>query len=176
MEFVKSLVYEFAEMLDSILYSFPFTLFQFIGAVATVILFIIWVRMLSDTGIVKTRIAQFREMAATSSVPKKKLFGQWSRVLEKIGSQEESDWKLAIIEADSIMDELIKALGYRGDTMGERMTKIKPGQFPHLDDAWRVHKVRNFIAHDPSYKIGRETALRAIKIYELIFSEFNMIK
>src|SRR3989344_1019282 len=175
-EDIKLVIYEFAEVLDSILYTFPVSLFQFIGALFTIILFAIWIYMLKNTGIVKMRFEQFKEAATASPIPKKKLFGQWNNVIAKINSSDESQWKLAIIEADSILDEVIRSLGYRGDTMGDRMAKIKPAQFPNLEDAWRVHKVRNFIAHDPSYKMSKETALRAIKIYELIFNEFNMLK
>lgn len=176
LSFVKSLVYEFSEMMDSILYAYPFSLFQFIGAIATIILFVVWIYLLLKLGVVKKRVENFREMTEVSPVPKRKLLGQWNKIAQRINTNDESQWKLAMIEADSILDELIKSLGYKGETMGERMMKIKPGQFPYLDDAWRVHKARNFIAHDPSYKMSKETVMRAIKIYELIFNEFNVLK
>ena len=176
LDFVKPIIYEFSERLDSVLYTFPFSFIQFVSALFAIALFAVWIYMLLETGVVKARINEFREMAAVSQIPQRKLSNQWGGVIERINTNDESQWKLAIIEADSILDELIKVLGYKGETMGERMANINPGQFPNLDDAWRAHKVRNFIAHDPSYKMNKAIVLRAIKIYELIFNEFNILK
>lgn len=130
--------------------------------------------LIKETRIVADQIAEWREAFATTPVPKGKLVQQWERIQRLMGEQDEEKWKMAIIQADNILDEIIKAMGFSGSTMGERLKKIKPVQFPLLDDAWRVHKVRNFIAHDPTYTLQRPTAQRAIEVYERIFRELGL--
>src|SRR3989338_4652453 len=72
---------------------------------------------------------------------------QWVRVENYMRSENPSDWKIAILEADNILDEVVERMGYRGETLGERMKMIEPSDFLHLDEAWRAHKMRNEIAH-----------------------------
>lgn len=162
--------------INGILYSGPFLAIQLLSLLVSAFLFWFWIRLLKKTGIITTKVTQLREAWHESPMPKGRLVAQWKRVEERMASEQDADWKLAIIEADSILDEVIKALGYRGDMMGERMRQIKPEQFPRLDDAWRVHKVRNFIAHDPSYPLSKEAAERTIDIYKDIFKEFSIFE
>ncbi|MEX0877633.1 MAG: hypothetical protein WDZ40_02075 [Candidatus Spechtbacterales bacterium] len=162
--------------INGILYSRFFLIVQLFSFLLSAFLFWYWIHLLRKTGIITAKVSQLRDAWHESPVPKGKLVSQWKRVEERISSEQEAEWKLAILEADSILDEVIKALGYKGNVMGERMRQIKPEQFPRLDDAWRVHKVRNFIAHDPSYPLSREAAERTINIYKDILKEFKIFE
>ena len=42
-----------------------------------------------------------------------------------VASENPNDWKLAIIEADIILDGILKDRGYAGATLGERLRSIK---------------------------------------------------
>ncbi|MDX1608449.1 MAG: hypothetical protein R3251_04540 [Candidatus Spechtbacterales bacterium] len=161
--------------LNSILYSRSFILVQVISLVISAFLFYAWIWLLKRTGTATMKVNQLKEAWRESPVPKGKLASKWQKVEERINSNQDSEWKLAVIEADAMLDELIKAMGYKGKTMGERMREIKPEQFPRLDDAWRAHKVRNFIAHDPSYPFSKEVAQRTINIYRDIFKQFDIL-
>ena len=161
--------------INSILYSRSFIIVQLVSLLVSAGLFYAWIWLLKRTGTVSVKINRLQEAWRESPLPKGKLASKWQKVQERMESDEDSQWKLAVIEADAMLDELIKALGYKGSTMGERMREIKPDKFPRLDDAWRVHKVRNFIAHDPSYPFSKETAKKTISIYEDIFKQFEII-
>ena len=49
---------------------------------------------------------------------KEKLLKKWSKLLEKIKSNDERDLRLAIIEADSLVDEILKVMAHPGKDMG----------------------------------------------------------
>lgn len=101
---------------------------------------------------------------------------RFAHVMSLIESPNESDWRQAIIEADIMLDDLMKQLGYEGDTLGERLKKADPGRFKTLDNAWAAHKVRNEIAHQGSaFKLTNHLAYRTIKQYESVFREFGEI-
>lgn len=111
---------------------------------------------------------------APASPPKRN--DRWEKILLDLQSANPSDWRLAIIEADSILDDMVKSMGYDGADMGERMKKIEPADFNTLDLAWEAHKVRNRIAHDGSaYPINHDEAKRIIGLYEKVFREFEYI-
>ena len=60
---------------------------------------------------------------------------RFADIEKHIASDNPNDWKLAIIEADIVLDEALKKLGYNGVSLGERLKGISPGQLTCLDDA-----------------------------------------
>ncbi len=101
---------------------------------------------------------------------------RWAHVRELIESQNESDWRQAIIEADIILDDMLTQLGYPGDTVGEKLKAVDPARFHTLNEAWDAHKVRNDIAHQGSaYPLTDHLAYRTILHYENVFREHGEI-
>ena len=95
---------------------------------------------------------------------------------DHINSENPNDWKLAIIEADIILDEALKRQGYAGTSLGERLRSISPASMQTLDDAWEAHKIRNEIAHSGvdfvlTHKLARETIVR----YDRVFGELGLL-
>lgn len=101
---------------------------------------------------------------------------QWQSVLDNAASGNPAEWKLAILQADSVLDELLQERGCPGDSVGERLKSIGSSDLLSYDDAWEAHKVRNQIAHegvsvDISQKIVRDTIAK----YEKVFKEMGSI-
>ncbi len=106
---------------------------------------------------------------------KPKVNPRWEKIEKLIASDSQSDWKIAILEADSMLDELVEKLGYDGENMGERMLNMNSSNFPYIEEAWRVHKLRNIIAHETSYDLQKGEAEDAIDVYSLIFKSNSFI-
>lgn len=107
---------------------------------------------------------------------KEKKNERWEQILVHVSSENPNDWRLAIIEADIILDEMVKSMGYRGESLGERMKNIESSDFTSIDAAWEAHKVRNRIAHSGSdYILTQREARRIIGLYEQVFKEFEYI-
>ena len=101
---------------------------------------------------------------------------RWEFVQNKINSENPSDWRLAIIEADLILDDLLVDLVPAGEDMGDRLKKVNPAGFRSLNSAWEAHKVRNSIAHAGSdFSLSKTEAKRVIAMYEEVFHEFGRI-
>lgn len=115
------------------------------------------------------------EARYVSVIPKRGLAKKWAEIEKKFKSQSESDLKLAVIEADKILDNLLERMGYHGKTMGERLEQVQPAQFPRLQEVWDAHKIRNNIVHDTDYKLSYGEAERAIKTYEAVLQELEVI-
>lgn len=115
-----------------------------------------------------------------SLIPKdegeKKENPRWTHVQELIRSNNPSDWRLAIMEADTMLEEMTKVLNIPGDTLGERLKNVEPSDFLTVQKAWEAHKVRNQIAHQGSeFVLDHRKTLATIKLFEEVFHEFKYI-
>lgn len=99
----------------------------------------------------------------------KETFKQWSRILKRLETNKEADYKLAIIEADGLLDDVFKKMGYKGESIGDRLKQIDAGTLPNIDQIWEAHKVRNNVVHDPDYRLTLDQAKKTLAIYEQTF-------
>jgi hypothetical protein len=101
------------------------------------------------------------------------LSSRWNEIIRHLESNREAEWKLAIIEADNLVDELLKSAGYQGASMGERLMSIEKGQLSSLEGLWEAHKARNKLVHDAGYFLRFAEAKRAIKLFEKAMEELG---
>ncbi len=110
------------------------------------------------------------ENAKVSQNPK------WERVLVHVNSLNSSDWRLAIIEADILLSELLDKMNLYGDSIGDKLKSVEKSDFTTIDLAWEAHKIRNKIAHSGSdFVLTQKEARRIIDLYEKVFKEFSFI-
>lgn len=101
---------------------------------------------------------------------------RWKRVHSLMDSDEEGDWRRAILEADILLDEMLSNMGYAGESIGEKLKQVERSDFQSLDTAWEAHKMRNAIAHEgESFALTHRQARRVINLYEQVFTEFYYI-
>ena len=115
------------------------------------------------------------EFLKIQEVPRPVRAEKWTGVRKRMESSNPSDWKLAVLQADGILDDLLKRMGYEGGGLGERLQKIEPADFDSLDDVWVAHKMRNRIAHEPESNLTHEDAEKAISLFEKALKEFEYI-
>lgn len=102
---------------------------------------------------------------------------RWNHVLERAHSADEKDWRLAILEADIMLNDLLDMLGYKGETMGDKMKQVGRDKFRTIDLAWEAHRVRNAIAHRGSiHTLTHHEVRRVIGLYRQVFHEFGFVK
>ncbi len=100
----------------------------------------------------------------------------WNHIRERLLSDSASDWRLAIIEADIYMDRLLDQKGFHGDTIGDKLKQISPGDLASVQIAWEAHKVRNRIAHEGSaFALTMPEARRVLSYYEIVFRDLEVI-
>lgn len=101
---------------------------------------------------------------------------EWHKIKDHLGSSNPNDWKLAIIEADIMLEKVLNEAGYAGNTIGDKLKSASPTNFTTLQDAWDAHIVRNKIAHEGSdYVVTQRIANEAITKYQKVFNEFEAI-
>ena len=101
---------------------------------------------------------------------------RWGKTLDYLFSQHSSDWKLAIIEADAMLEDLMDQLGFLGENLGDKLKSANQKTFPQLTKAWEVHTIRNKIAHEGlAFELSHYEAKRVVAVYEEIFVAYGFI-
>jgi hypothetical protein len=118
----------------------------------------------------------FRKAPGSSvQKPSYKVTSQWESIQARMKSQDEANYKLAVIEADKLLDTVLKHLEIAGETMGERLKAIPSGMIPSIDNVWQVHKLRNHLVHTTDFVLTDTKAKQAIQIYEQAFKELHVL-
>jgi hypothetical protein len=110
------------------------------------------------------------------NVPEPIINDRWMSVVKHINSENPSDWKLAILECDIMLGDILEKMGYMQESIGEKLKSVEPSDFTNIESAWEAHKIRNTIAHEGSeFLISHKEAKRVIGLYEVVFREFAFI-
>ena len=148
------------------------------GLVLALILFVATIWFLIRTVIIEHEGFHRREEEERKHGLREEAKGnaRWERVVALASTGEEDNWRLAIIDADSMLEELLDSQGYPGETMGDKLKSGNPLQFTTLDLAWQAHKVRNAVAHlGQAYPLSERETRATIDFYARVFEEFGVI-
>ncbi len=91
---------------------------------------------------------------------------RWNTIAKSIKSGTESEYKLAIIEADDFLYQVLEEKDFEGDSLEELVQKAGRKRIQHYDDILEAHRVRNAIVYDTSYELDVEMAKKILSNYE----------
>ena len=101
---------------------------------------------------------------------------RWTVIQQRVQENSPEGWRIAIIEADILLDETLTNAGYVGQSIGDKLKSANPQSFRTVQDAWDAHKVRNEIAHVGSdFVLTQRAAQETIVKFERVFKEFGVI-
>lgn len=103
------------------------------------------------------------------------LTGKWKNVVKRLETGNEEEYKLAVLEADGMLEQTLQRMGFTGDTVAERLLKVSTGIISNLPEIRAANSVRNNIVHDPSYRLTLSEARRIIEIYEVAFTGLDLV-
>jgi hypothetical protein len=103
------------------------------------------------------------------------LWERFERSKKHITSQYREEWKIGIIELDTILRDLLKKNNYIGDTVAELLKYAESKGFKNVNAAWDAHRVRNQIVHEGvKFEMSNDSALRALRNYTTAFEELGI--
>ncbi len=91
----------------------------------------------------------------------------WKRIA-KLDNQKE-----AILEADKLLDQMLKRKGYQG-SLGDKL-KAAANNFDDLNALWSAHKVRNKLAHELDYRLKDREFQTAMSGFRKAFRDLKLI-
>jgi len=136
--------------------------------------FIIWA-LIKTSWLKRLVLWDLREFITYRPYGMKKYAKEWEKIKKKLETGLESEAKLAFIEADSLLNESLKRMGYAGESLGEKLNQLTEDVLSNIEEVQGVHKIRNNIIHDPTYKLNLEEAKRALSIYEKALTDLDAL-
>jgi chromosome condensin MukBEF complex kleisin-like MukF subunit len=97
---------------------------------------------------------------------------QWERIKRKSESGVESDYKLAIIDADDLLAEVLDSRGFEGKDFQETLKKAGKMIAANYNEILSAHETRNSIVYNPDFKISADQAKKVLDVY---YSAINNI-
>ena len=98
---------------------------------------------------------------------------KWQEIEELMRLGRPSNFSRAVLEADKLLDHLLKGHRFPGLTMGDRL-KAGRKRFSHdaYNAAWQAHKVRNELVHNSQFELLDYHAREAITNYKKTINKF----
>ncbi len=134
------------------------------------------IMIIIKTGWFSTRVDRIRHVILKTDMPKQRAKNAWATVQKHFFAGNPNDLKVAIMEADNILNDALRYAGVQGPSLGERLKSIKRGQIPNIEDIWEAHKLRNDIAHETSFSLKRDTAERALESYKVALKNLGALE
>ncbi|MFY9462614.1 MAG: hypothetical protein WAP52_00300, partial [Candidatus Sungiibacteriota bacterium] len=106
----------------------------------------------------------------------KEVSEEWIEVKKLAASDNPSDWNMAVLRADVMLDDVLQHMGHEGNTVKERLDKVDPTILRSYERVVSAHRLRNMVAHDPTVAHTRETISHALSSFELAFRELGVLK
>ena len=97
----------------------------------------------------------------------------WSQI-EQSAKQGKLGEKIAIIEADKLVDNVLKSMLIPGDTMGERL-KAAGYKYRNLRDVWPAHRIRNRLVHETDYELRGGDTKRTLEDFRRALQVLNVM-
>lgn len=152
---------------------------QIISGIASWVMFVLIIYLAIKTDFWKKKIYNifigFRKIPEAGSVHSLKVNKEWENIVKRLDAGDEANYKLAVIEADKLLDTVLKDLTIPGSTMGERLKAIPLSQLPSIDNVWKVHRLRNHLVHTTEFIISENKAKQSIDIYKQALKELKVI-
>lgn len=99
----------------------------------------------------------------------------WDEIKARLQKGDEANLKLAVVEADGLVAEILKRMGLPGADMGERLKQIEKQEVKSVDKIWATHEIRNRIIHEPNFSLTQEEAEAAVANIEEALKELEYL-
>lgn len=91
---------------------------------------------------------------------------RWKKLIKRTESGNEKDFKLAIVEADEFLHQMLEERGYEGGSFEAMVKSVGTKIMPNVQEVLNAHEVRNSIVYDLNYKLDIEKAKKILDEYE----------
>jgi len=112
---------------------------------------------------------EIKHALAREKERERELNPRWKYILTLVESPNESDWRVAILESDTLLEEALKEKGLEGNTMAELLEEAKSNGYQSIQSAWDAHLTRNKIAHEgqnfPLSQVETRRIINYIKMF-----------
>lgn len=149
---------------------------QWIGGLISVALIIFILYLTVKMNIIGFKIERWIDiLMGASKLVQYRAVKNWRKILRKLQSRNQTDWRDALLLADQMLDEILKMAGYEGKNLSERLNNISPAQISNIKNLRQVHQLTLRLKENPEYPLNKETTDEAVYEYRKAFEELRLL-
>src|SRR3989338_330037 len=149
-----------------------------VGISLVVSLILLWliVYSLIGSGWVMKKYDNWSDILGVGDMGRRRQLRAWKRIMKQIKKGDVESWKMAILEADKIFDEILKMSGYRGEDVHERFFQLPQEAISNRDKIVASHEIRDKILTEPDFTLSNDEALTILRNYQRALKELGLIE
>lgn len=121
-----------------------------------------------------TKVKSNRKAAALDT---QEIGRRWADIQTTVGLGGITHFGVAVVNADKLLDYVLKQKGYRGETMGERLRSAQDDFSPLVyNSIWQAHKLRNQLVHEVEGNVMSFQVKEAMASYEQALRELGALR
>jgi hypothetical protein len=163
----------FSSVWTAFLTSSFFFYFKVFAGFVTAVLLIADILLLSKRIQGDVKIAVYG--AKVPSLKKSLYTKRWESIKNRIDEGSISSAKVAVIEADRMLSEVLEKVGYKGKDTAEKIEAVKPGQLIGIEEVAESHSIFQRIVQNHAFEIGHEELQRVLDSYEKVFRGLELL-
>jgi hypothetical protein len=105
-----------------------------------------------------------------------KLKGDIEEMISQAQEEEETERRLAVIEADDLVSDALFQMGHKGENIIEQTKNLTEEILPNIEELKKAHLKRKEIVESPEKKLTEEEALNTVLIYKEILKELRILR
>ena len=165
--FQKSAVSSFFEIWRGMIKPIVMTMNAFLIAFITFLILEIWPLQ------VRPRLTRKKKREIVKPKKDPTLQKKWDAILAKADNPTPDNLRIAIIEADSLVDSFLRHIGYEGEHMADRLSRISAQGVKSLNPLWDAHRLRNMLVHTHGATVSAQETRKALKAFEDFLKEME---
>ncbi len=92
----------------------------------------------------------------------------------QLNKDDQASYQLCVINADKLVDQVLRDMGIKGKTMAERM-KNSASRYSDRNGIWKAHILRNKITHEVGVVVSYDETLRALSSFRKALKDLGAI-
>ena len=122
------------------------------------------------------KVEDYMDVHGIGNLTKRKSLKGWEQIKKRISTSVQQEWKIAVLEADTILNEILKMAGYLGISLDKKLDILTKENLSNLEEIKKAHLLSNQIMRDPSMELKKEDAIIALKSFKRAFIELTLLE
>jgi hypothetical protein len=149
--------------------------FKVIFIIVSIIFFVMIVYYALNTSYLRHLfIYDLDDASSQKDYGRSKISKRWEKIKKRLKKDNESEYKLALIEADKMLDDILKRMGYGEESLNEKLERLSLSDVSNLEELLKANEICQNVVHDPDYRLNKEKAEEIISIFEKSFKDLRV--
>ncbi len=125
-----------------------------------------------------TKYAYFKVLRGGQEFPvikPGKFQSRWNEAEALVNSPKPDNWKASVLMAAEMLNEVFEIIGYKGETLGEKLNNLNKAQVPNLEQVKKANEVKNNIVKNEKFQLNQEDAKEMMRTFKKALQSFEAI-